>query len=253
MASHNIGDWTFDPDANELRRGDERRRLEHRSARTLELLCSRAAEVVTPDEIVAQVWNGRAISANSVPVVISDLRQALEDDARSPRYIETVAKRGYRLMVERPVEVPTAPRRPWLRPALAGLVVLVLLGAAVVTWAVLRRGADDPVLVVRPVQNATGSRAYQPLVNASSAVMAAEAERLSGVQVFIGTSPRSDAVRLDSWLFIWKGRPTVMMSAQRVGGPVLWTGLTGGGEARIPYDIAREMRRLGERLRRPRP
>ena len=250
MASHSIGDWTFDPDANELHRGGERRRLEHRAARTLELLCSRPGEMVTPDEIVAQVWHGRAISANSVPVVISDLRQALEDDARSPRYIETVAKRGYRLMVERPIEAPPPPRTSRLRPGLLAVVALALVGAAVVTWAVLRRGADDPVLVVRPVQNATGSRAYQPLVNASSAVLAAEAEQLSGVHVFIGTSPRPDAVRLDSWLFIWKGRPTVMMSAQRVGGPVLWTGMTGGGEARIPYDIAREMPRLGERLRR---
>jgi hypothetical protein len=40
-----------------------------------------------------------------------------------------------------------------------------------------------------------------------------------------------------------------MMSAQRAGGPVLWTGMTAGGEARIPYDIAREMHLLGERLR----
>ena len=98
MTSHSIGDWSFEPEANELRRGDERRRLEHRAARTLELLCSRAGEVITPDDILARVWKGRAISANSVPVVISDLRQALEDDARRPRYIETVAKRGYRLM-----------------------------------------------------------------------------------------------------------------------------------------------------------
>jgi hypothetical protein len=41
-----------------------------------------------------------------------------------------------------------------------------------------------------------------------------------------------------------------MMSAQRVGGPVLWTGTTAGGEDRIPNDIADEMRRLGERLKR---
>ena len=249
MTSHSIGDWTFEPDANELHRGDERRKLEHRSARTLELLCRRAGEMVTADDIVAQVWNGRAISANSVPVVISDLRQALEDDARSPRYIETVAKRGYRLMVERPADAPPAPRRNQLRPRLVALAALALALAAALGWAIFGRAADAPVLVVRPVQNATGNPAYQPLVNASSAVLMAEAEQLSGVQVFQGSSPRPDAVRLDSWLFIWNGRPAVMMSAQRVGGPVLWTGMTAGGEPRIPYDIAHEMHRLGERLR----
>jgi DNA-binding winged helix-turn-helix (wHTH) protein len=250
MTSHSIGDWTFDPDSNELRRGDERRRLEHRAARTLELLHSRAGEMVTPDDILAQVWNGRAISANSVPVVISDLRQALEDDARSPRYIETVAKRGYRLIVERPTDPPPTPRRNQLRLILIVAVALTVAMAAALAWVMTARAADEPVLVVRPVQNATGNPAYQPLLNASSAVLMAEAEQLSGVQIFRGASPRPDAVMLDSWLFIWNGRPTVMMSAQRVGGPVLWTGMTAGGEPRIPYDIAHEMRHLGERLRR---
>lgn len=248
MTSHSIGDWSFEPEANELRRGDERRRLEHRAARTLELLCSRAGEVVTSDDILAQVWKGRAISANSVPVVISDLRQALEDDARRPRYIETVAKRGYRLMVEAPAEPAAASRPNRLRLMVIALGVLALVVTAL-AWAVFGRAADLPALVVRPVQNATGSSAYQPLVNASSAMLMAQAEQLGGVQIFRGASPRKDAIRLESWLFIWNGRLTLMMSAQRPDGSVLWTGITTGGERRIPNEIARQMHSLGERLR----
>jgi DNA-binding winged helix-turn-helix (wHTH) protein len=250
MTSHSIGDWSFEPDANELRRGDERRRLEHRAARTLELLCSRAGEMVTPDDILAHVWKGRAISANSVPVVISDLRQALEDDARSPRYIETVAKRGYRLMVAPPAETPAASRLNRLRPVVIALGMLALVIAAALAWTIFGRAADLPALVVTPVQNATGNRAYQPLVNASSAMLMAQADRLSGVQTFRGSSPRKDAIRLESWLFIWNGRLTLMMSAQRPDGSILWTGITTGGEQRIPNDIARQMESLGERLRR---
>lgn len=249
MTSHNIGDWSFEPDANELRRGDERRRLEHRAARTLELLCSRAGEMVTPDDILAHVWKGRAISANSVPVVISDLRQALEDDARQPRYIETVAKRGYRLMVAPAAETPAASRPNRPRPIVIALGVLALVMALALAWAIFGRAADSPALVVRPVQNATGNPAYQPLVNASSAMLMAQAEQLSGVQTFRGTSPRKDAVRLESWLFIWNGRLTLMMSAQRPDGSILWTGVTTGGEQHIPNDIARHMHSLGERLR----
>lgn len=250
MTSHSIGDWSFEPDANELRRGDERRRLEHRAARTLELLCSRAGEMVTPDDILAHVWKGRAISANSVPVVISDLRQALEDDARSPRYIETVAKRGYRLMVAPPADTPAASRPNRLRPTVIALGMLALVIAAALAWTIFGRAADLPALVVTPVQNATGNRAYQPLVNASSAMLMAQADQLSGVQTFRGSSPRKDAVRLESWLFIWNGRLTLMMSAQRPDGSILWTGITTGGEQRIPNDIARQMQSLGERLRR---
>ena len=249
MTSHGIRDWSFEADANELRRGDERRRLEHRAARTLELLCSRAGQVVTPVDILAHVWKGRAISANSVPVVISDLRQALEDDSRRPRYIETVAKRGYRLMVEPPAETPPASPLNQLRPAVIALGVLALVMAAALAWAVLGRAAALPALVVTPVQNATGNPAYQPLVNASSAMIMARAEQVSGVQTFRGTSSRKDAVRLESWLFIWNGRLTLMMSAQRPDGSVLWTGITTGDERRIPKEIARHMHSLGERLR----
>lgn len=250
MTSHSIGDWSFEPDANELRRGDERRRLEHRTARTLELLCSRAGEMVTPDEILAHVWNGRAISANSVPVVISDLRQALEDDARRPRYIETVAKRGYRLMVEPPAETPAVSGANRRRPIVIALAVLALVIAAGLGWALFGRGADVPALVVTRVQNATNSSAYQPIANASSAMMMEQAYRLEGVRTFPGSSPRKDAIRLESWLFISNGKLTLMMAAGRPDGSVLWTGVATGGEQRIPEEIVRQMHSLGERLRR---
>ena len=248
MTSHKIGAWTFEPGANELHRNGERRRLEHRAAATLELLCRRPGEIVTTEEILAQVWSGRAISPNSIPVVISDLRQALEDDARSPRYIETVAKRGYRLMVERPPQAPTLSSKSRVRPALIALIALVLaLGGALAYVTLSRR--SPPVLVVMRVQNATGNPAYDPLANASTAVLLTEAEQLSGVEVFRGSSPRRDAVILEAMLVIWNGRPTVMMGARREGGPLLWTGMTAGGEQRIPYDIALDMHRLGEVLR----
>jgi DNA-binding winged helix-turn-helix (wHTH) protein len=248
MTRHTIGAWTFEPDANELHRNGERRRLEHRAAATLELLCRRPGEIVTTEDILAQVWKGRAISPNSIPVVISDLRQALEDDARNPRYIETVAKRGYRLMVERPAQAPDQSSSSRVRSALFALIALVLLLGGALAYMVLSR-PTAPVLVVTRVQNATGNPAYDPLANASSAVLMTEAEQLSGVEVFRGSSPRRDAVILEAMLVIWNGRPTIMMGAQRVGGPMLWTGMTAGGEQRIPYDIALDMHRLGEVLR----
>jgi DNA-binding winged helix-turn-helix (wHTH) protein len=137
-----IGAWTFEAGANELRRDGERRRLEHRAAVTLELLCRRPGEIVTTEDILAQVWNGRAISPNSVPVVISDLRQALEDDARSPRYIETVAKRGYRLMAEPPADTPIVASRRRVRPAILVLIALATaLGAALAYAMIVRRPA----------------------------------------------------------------------------------------------------------------
>jgi len=157
-------------------------------------------------------------------------------------------------MVEQPaqtpaIQTPVIATGSRVRPAIFVLIALVLvLGGGLAYAMIARPGA--PVLVVRPVHNVTGNPAYGPLASASSAVLLSEAEQLSDVEVFQGPSPRPDAVGLDAMLIIWNGRPTIMMWAHRAGGPVLWTGMTAGGEQRIPYDIAHEMHRLGERLRR---
>src|SRR5262249_42542291 len=54
--------------------------------------------VVSKDEIIDAVWEGRAIAEATLTRSIADLRRALGDDQRCPVYIETIAKRGYRLV-----------------------------------------------------------------------------------------------------------------------------------------------------------
>ena len=56
-------------------------------------------ELVTKQELFERVWGGLAVSDDALTTCIQDLRQALGDDARRPRYIETRHRRGYRLMV----------------------------------------------------------------------------------------------------------------------------------------------------------
>lgn len=251
--AYRIGDWLFSPDANELRRGETRRGLEHRAARTLELLCRRRGEIVSQDEIVREVWGGRAISANSVPVVIRDLRQALGDDARDPRCIVTHAKRGYRLLPDtiEEREAPAPAERPLLPRTIGLLLVLLIVGLA--AWSGLRT-FSPPVtpLIVTDVENVTGEARFQPQASAASEVLIDSARKIRGARVFRGETshPPSNAVRLSARLIIWKGRPTVTMSAQAPGGPVIWTGMTSGHEERTPREIAKAMNELGETLRR---
>ena len=61
------------------------------------MLCEAGGDVVSQEQLIDGVWQGRALSENSVAVVIGQLRRALDDDAREPRLIETIPKRGYRL------------------------------------------------------------------------------------------------------------------------------------------------------------
>jgi AcrR family transcriptional regulator len=64
----------------------------------LAFLATTSGRVVSKDEIIDAVWEGRVIAETTLTRSIADLRRALGDDQRSPVYIETIAKRGYRLV-----------------------------------------------------------------------------------------------------------------------------------------------------------
>ncbi|MBK8285354.1 MAG: winged helix-turn-helix domain-containing protein [Ahniella sp.] len=63
--------------------------------RMLRHLIERAPALVTRDELMDALWGHHALSPNVVPQTVSELRQALGDDAQEPRYIETRHRRGY--------------------------------------------------------------------------------------------------------------------------------------------------------------
>ena len=104
-----LGDWLVDPASCHLTR-DERRTLEPRVMELLELLVSREGRVVSKAEILDRVWSGRFVVESVLTRAVSLLRRALGDSAREPVYIETIPRRGYRLIA--PVQ--------WLEPAQSG-------------------------------------------------------------------------------------------------------------------------------------
>ncbi|MGZ8284673.1 MAG: winged helix-turn-helix domain-containing protein [Allosphingosinicella sp.] len=242
MASqhYRIGGWTFRAGENELVQGGERRRLEDRAARTLELLCRRVGEAVGQDEIVAEVWNGRSQSPNSIPVVIGQLRRALGDDARSPRFIETLPKRGYRLVAEAEPEVE-APRRSRRTRTVAFALLLLLAAAA--AWLALRPAA--PVLAVSDVVNATGDSAYDPLARATSELIAVGLSRRG--LVFRRGAARDGETRLAARLTLWTGEPTIGFTATDPDGAVRWSAMARGPAEKLPGNVDRALDAFVER------
>ncbi len=99
-APFKVGGWEIRPDDNTACRGDEVRRLEARAVAVLAYLHRHRDRVVSKGELLDAVWQRAAISDHSVAVVISDLRRALGDDSRQPRYIRTIPRKGYRLIAE---------------------------------------------------------------------------------------------------------------------------------------------------------
>src|SRR5512147_699703 len=64
----------------------------------LRYLAERPGQLATKEEIIAHVWEGTAIASGGLKVLIGELREALGDDSSAPRFIETVARRGYRFL-----------------------------------------------------------------------------------------------------------------------------------------------------------
>jgi DNA-binding winged helix-turn-helix (wHTH) protein len=93
-----VGEWLAQPTLNLIRGDNVVRRLEPQVMDLLVFLAATDGRVVSKDEIIESVWDGRFIAEATLTRSVADLRRVLGDDQRSPRYIETIAKRGYRLV-----------------------------------------------------------------------------------------------------------------------------------------------------------
>ena len=82
-------------------------------------LASAGGRVVPADELLREVWQGRVFDDGIVYKRINQLRKALGDDAHGTRFIETIPKRGYRLVVA--VAMPTESDKPSAADATAAV------------------------------------------------------------------------------------------------------------------------------------
>ena len=93
-----IGEWRANRTTNELGRAGDTARIEPKVMEVLMVLADRAGEVVSRDDLLAAVWPGVVVGDDALTQSIIKLRKALGDNPRSPSYIETISKRGYRLI-----------------------------------------------------------------------------------------------------------------------------------------------------------
>jgi TolB-like protein/DNA-binding winged helix-turn-helix (wHTH) protein/Tfp pilus assembly protein PilF len=93
-----LGDHRIEPARCAILAAKGETRVEPRVMDVLVLMVMHAEQVVTREEFIKTVWNGTFVTDEVLSRCIYRLRQALGDDTREPRYIETVSKRGYRLI-----------------------------------------------------------------------------------------------------------------------------------------------------------
>jgi TolB-like protein/DNA-binding winged helix-turn-helix (wHTH) protein len=175
-----FGIFELDVDAGELRKQGIRVKLQDQPFKVLQLLLERAGQIVTREELRARVWpaNTYVEFDQGLYSAMARLRDALGDSAESPRFVETLARRGYRFIApitgssglgddELQVEVVPQPENQLQRfiiTVLAGLVGGALLMALILGFDIanarrwLLRTSTRPIrsVAVLPLENLSG-------------------------------------------------------------------------------------------------
>lgn len=110
-----LGEWLIEPGLGRMSGIRGTVHLRPLLADLLVLLARNQGRVLSKEEIVRTVWGRRHLSESSLTRVIAELRGLLGDDVRSPRFIETVPKRGYRLLGDGAAPAAEETVRPKLR------------------------------------------------------------------------------------------------------------------------------------------
>jgi DNA-binding winged helix-turn-helix (wHTH) protein/tetratricopeptide (TPR) repeat protein len=98
-----LGDWLVSPNLNTISTNGTVIKLEPRVMEVLLYLSKNAGEVISKKMLIETVWAERFVTDEVITTSIFELRKALGDEAKNPRFIQTISKRGYRLIA--PVQV----------------------------------------------------------------------------------------------------------------------------------------------------
>jgi TolB-like protein/DNA-binding winged helix-turn-helix (wHTH) protein len=173
-------------------------------------LAQHAGETLLKEQLLQAVWPGTFVSDDALKHCISELRRVLEDDAREPKIIQTIPKRGYRLLASvEPVErvngitdsassgMPAPVERPVSRSARwragAAVVTIILLSVLVVALNRIRSASPSVVapirsLAVLPLQNLSPDPTQEYFSDGMTDALITELAQLGSVKVISRTS-----------------------------------------------------------------
>ena len=202
--SLSFGSFEVDVVSGELRRQGLKIRLQDQPFRVLVLLLDRAGDVVTREQVRETLWPADTYVDfdHSLNTAVRKLREALGDSAETPRYVETIARRGYRFIA--PVAAlpavpiahsadpaaasllpsPVARRSTSARRLLISAIVVVICAAALVAhWVIPRLGSTTQsgrrlTLAVLPFDNLSGDADQEYLSDGLTEEMITQLGRL---------------------------------------------------------------------------
>jgi TolB-like protein/DNA-binding winged helix-turn-helix (wHTH) protein/Flp pilus assembly protein TadD len=211
-----VGEWLVQPQLNEISNLDHALRIEPKVMEMLVCLASQAGEVVSKETLIQTIWSDRFVTDEVITTTIWELRKALGDDARNPRFIQTVPRKGYRLiapiLLEEPWPAEAEPVAPvahpidaaasgwwrhWWQPTLATAGALFL---ALLLWQAIRWRNQPPhqnslapinSLAVLPFRNLSGDASRDYLAEAMTEALIADLAKSTPLRVVSRTQYKS--------------------------------------------------------------
>jgi DNA-binding winged helix-turn-helix (wHTH) protein/tetratricopeptide (TPR) repeat protein len=215
-----VGEWRVHPAECRLSRDGRTVAVRPKVMDLLVYLAQTAGQVTSKDTLLNDVWGTDAVSESALTRTVTELRQALDDSANSPRILETIPKRGYRLIAavvpadrEEPSRAGARAVNVVARPyaSTAALLTLIVIALTAGSWQArglpwrttpLPFSARDWVLIA-PFENRTGDPAFDDVLE-----QALERELVGSA--FVKVVPRP---RIEDSLALMKKPPDVRLDA----------------------------------------
>jgi len=194
-----------------LRRNGELQHLEPKVMEVLVYFVSRQGEVITREELERDVWHGAIVGYDAVTKTVIKLRKALNDNAREPRCIITIPKKGYQLItpvVEVETEKEHQVNKPtnhyhllYKHPVMAIFLLLILVPIFFITLQPVVNhdtAKNIPSVLVLPFSNMDEDKQYDAFVDGITEDIITDLSRLSQLFVFASnTSFRYKEMQID--------------------------------------------------------
>jgi len=252
-----FGAFELDLRTGELRKHGIRRKIQDQPFQVLPALVERPGELVTREELQRRIWpEGTFVDFDqSLNRAVNKAREALGDSAENPRYIETMARRGYRFIAPvegppKPVPQPALPpapaRKPWGKIAWFAAGVLATVGPGL--W-LTREGAPLPPPRLVPLTTFTGTEEYPTFSpDGKHVAFSWDGEKGDNFDIYVKRVGSATALRLTSDpardIFpAWSpdGRQIAFARGVRGGGGIYLVSPEGGPERKLS-DLATDSR-----------
>lgn len=95
-----LGNWLVHPAKNKIQNSQASKNIQPKLMEVLTFLCKKQGEIINSDELIKQCWPNQFISDSPIHKCIAQLRKALSDSSKNPKYIATIPKRGYSIIAK---------------------------------------------------------------------------------------------------------------------------------------------------------